>query len=93
MLPEDLKAYRALEEEVLREREERVKRLRAVFDGAIRYWPMLDQHPEWSDEECVKFAMKWHAKAVEQFKAVGKMGWNWGIPYCRNDHTKANLGL
>jgi hypothetical protein len=86
------------------EREERVKRLRAVFDGAIRYFPMLEQHHEWSDDECIAFARRWHAVAVKQHAALVNLpkpedgddplnAWNHGIPYCRNDATKANLHL
>lgn len=83
--------------EATAERERRVPLLRAQFDGAIRYSEMLMDNPEWTDEECLAFARKWHAVAQKQFKERGPnrpdepSGWNNGIPYCRNDVTKANL--
>lgn len=72
--------------------EERIARLRAVFDGCIKYAPMLQDHGEqvadprqhWTDEQCVAFARKWHAKAIEQLRA-SREGWNHGIPYCYNN--------
>lgn len=73
------------------DRAERVPALRAVFDGAIRYNEMLMDHPDWTDEQCLAFAREWHAKTVAQAKANPE-AWNDGIPYCRNDITKANLG-
>lgn len=87
---------KAEREAVERERLERVDRLVAQFDGAIKYLPLLTDHPELIDEDCLAFARKWHAVAVERLK-VGIRGWdaahperlwNHGIPYCRNDHEK-----
>lgn len=78
------------------ERKRRVPLLVEQFDGAIKYEPMLTDHPKWTDDECLAFALKWHAVAVERL-AHGEKGWNpdapelrWnhGIPYCRNDHAK-----
>ena len=50
--------------------EERIARLVAQFDGAIKYAPMLQDHgvgtkKPWSDEQCLAFAREWHAKAIE----------------------------
>lgn len=61
----------------------RINRLISQFDGLIKYFPMLMDHPEWSDEQCIEFAKKHHEKALEQRK-VNLEGWNNGIPYCRN---------
>lgn len=55
----------------------------ARFDGVIKYTPMLQSNPDWTDDECVAFARKWHKVAQEQH-AVNPAGWNLGIPYCRN---------
>lgn len=67
--------------------EERIQRLVAQFDGAIKYTPMLADHPEWTDEQCLAFARKWHAVAIARLDA-GELHWNDNIPYCRNDPTK-----
>lgn len=67
--------------------EERIKRLVAQFDGAIKYAPMLKDHPDWTDEQCLELARKGHELAVERLKA-GDPLWNRSIPYCRNDPTK-----
>lgn len=61
----------------------RVARLVAAFNGQIKYTPMLMDHPDWSDEECLVFAREWHAVAVERY-ANGDARWNDRIPYCRN---------
>lgn len=61
----------------------RIDGLVAQFDGLIKYTPMLQDHPEWTDEECVAFARKEHARAVEQH-AQNPARWNDGVPYCRN---------
>lgn len=63
--------------------EERIAKLVAQFDGLIKYSPMLQDHPEWTDEQCIAFAKAQHAVAVTQRKA-NRDGWNTGIPYCRN---------
>lgn len=92
-----LSELRAQEKEQAAKRAERVAALRAQFEGAIRYNEMLIDHPDWTDEQCLDFARKWHAVAVTQFAERGPdkegapSGWNNRIPYCRNDHTKANL--
>jgi hypothetical protein len=56
------------------------------FDGAIKYTPMLKDHPEWTKEQCLAFAHKWHAVAVERLRKSA-VGWNDGVPYCRNNPT------
>lgn len=61
----------------------RVPALVAAFNGQIKYLPMLLDHPEWTDEECIAFARKWDAEAVKRYKA-NRDGWNNGVPYCRN---------
>ena len=63
--------------------QERIDLLVVQFNGAIKYAPMLQDHPQWTDEECIAFARKWHAVASERH-AKGDPGWNNGIPYCRN---------
>lgn len=65
------------------ELEIRVGRLVARFDGLIKYRPMLQDHPEWTDDECVAFASAQHLRALEQHR-VSPATWNNGIPYCRN---------
>jgi hypothetical protein len=65
----------------------RIKKLVGSLDGAIKYAPMIADHPKWSDAECVAFARKWHDVAVARLKS-GDPRWNNGIPYCRNDSTK-----
>lgn len=63
--------------------QKRVEALIAQFNGAIKYTPMLADHPDWTDEQCLAFARKWHAVAVKQRGAL-RGTWNAGIPYCRN---------
>lgn len=63
--------------------EKRIAALVARFDGLIKYRPMLQDHPEWSDDECVAFAQEQHAQAVRQ-RAPDPARWNDGVPYCRN---------
>lgn len=70
----------------------RVPALRAIFDGAIRYNEMLIDNPDWTDEQCLDFAREWHAKALEQWR-TNPVAWNEGIPYGRNDVTKAGFSL
>lgn len=83
-------------------RDDRIKSLVDRFSGAIKYSPMLKDHPEWSDEECLTFARKWHAVAIAQLKEAMRRdkageghwhnqvpGWNNKIPYCRNLPTLA----
>ena len=53
------------------------------FNGAIKYTPMVKDHPDWTHEQCIAFAMKWHALAEQRYRA-GDAKWNNGIPYCRN---------
>lgn len=62
----------------------------AEFDGAIKYGPMLNDHPDWTNEQCIAFARKWHAIAIERLRD-GEAQWNEGIPYCRNEPTDAML--
>lgn len=62
---------------------ERIDTLVARFDGLIKYAPMLQDHPDWSDDECIAFAQAQHARAVAQY-AVDPATWNNGVPYCRN---------
>lgn len=62
---------------------ERIEQLVAQFNGAIKYAPMLADHPEWTDEQCLAFARKWDAVARERH-AAGDPKWNNGIQYCRN---------
>lgn len=77
--------------------EERIARLVARLDGAIKYAPMLKDHPDWSDDECIAFAEFNHARAIAGLRRaleLEKAGygtwdrqiprWNEGIPYCRN---------
>lgn len=68
----------------------RVPALVKAFDGAIKYAPMLKDHPDWSDKDCVAFARKWHAVAIERLRAKDP-AWNNGIPYSRNIPTPAML--
>lgn len=72
---------RAAKIEALRKRVD--ENLVPKFNGAIKYLPMLMDHPDWSDDECIAFARKWHAVAKELHDA-GDPRWNEGIPYCRN---------
>lgn len=70
------------------------------FNGAIKYTPMLQDHPDWTKEECLAFARKWHDVAIERLKEAlkeeketgiswgsHKKRWNDKIPYCRNQPT------
>lgn len=66
----------------------RIPALVARFNGQIKYLPMVLDHPEWSDDECVAFAQKWDAEAIKRYKA-SRDGWNNGIPYCRNVYKGA----
>lgn len=62
---------------------DRIALLVAQFDGLIKYAPMLQDHPDWSDEQCIAFAREQHARALAQ-RAANPAQWNSGIPYCRN---------
>lgn len=62
---------------------DRIAKLVARFDGLIKYTPMIQDHPDWSDDECIAFAREMHTRAVAQY-AVDRATWNSGIPYCRN---------
>ena len=62
----------------------RVPALVAVFNGQIKYLPMLLDHPDWTDEECIAFARKWDAEALKQRKSGDPAKWNASIPYARN---------
>lgn len=62
---------------------ERINRLVAQFNGAIKYTPMLSDNPQWSDDVCLEFARNWHAVAESRYRK-GYAQWNAGIPYCRN---------
>lgn len=62
----------------------RIERLVAQFNGQIKYVPMLMDHPDWTDDQCIEFAKKWDAVAVERYHAGGDLPWNDRIPYCRN---------
>lgn len=80
--------------------QDRINKLVAEFNGAIKYTPMLKDHPDWTDAECLAFAKKWHQVAIEQLRAalqrdaegggnwhnppLGQKVWNDRIPYCRN---------
>lgn len=70
----------------------RVEGLVARFNGAIKYLPLVTDHPELSDEDLVAFARRWHAVAIEGLRKHGPDGpWNNGIPYGRNIPTAAML--
>lgn len=76
--------------------QERIDRLVAQFNGAIKYTPMLQDHPDWTDEQCLAFARKWHAVVIDRLRPRGALRqsdplWNNGIPYCRNIPTQAML--
>ena len=63
----------------------RVPALVARLNGQIKYLPMLLDHPEWTDDECIAFAQKWDAEAKKRYAAKATRDrWNEGIPYCRN---------
>jgi hypothetical protein len=68
---------------------ERIDWLVAEFNGAIKYAPMLQDHPDWTDVECLAFARKWHSVAEERYRK-GNPAWNNGIPYCRNIWKEAH---
>lgn len=71
-----------------------------TFNGAIKYAPMLQDHPDWTDDQCLEFARKWHEVAILQLRKafeydragegnwhnppLGWKAWNDRIPYCRN---------
>ena len=63
--------------------EDRISVLVARFDGLIKYAPMLQDHPGWSDDECIEFAKIQHVRALRQ-RAETPDEWNSGVPYCRN---------
>lgn len=83
---------------------QRIDRLVAQFNGAIKYAPMLQDHPEWTDEQCLAFAREWHAKAMEGLRRAVRIEqagwepverqhprWNNKIPYVRNLPTPEML--
>lgn len=57
--------------------DDRVARLMKQFNGNVKYKPMLQDHPKWTDEECVAFAKRWDAIARQQRNTTH-------IPYGRN---------
>lgn len=72
----------------------------AEFNGAIKYKPMLADHPHWTHDQCIAEAHRFHALAIlglrrawviEKETRVSWMSqspiWNDGIPYCRNQPT------
>ena len=63
--------------------DKRISLLVKQFNGCIKYAPMIKDHPDWTDDECVAFARQAHDKAKAQL-AIDPSGWNNGIPYCRN---------
>lgn len=68
---------------------ERVEYLVSQFNGLIKYYPMLQDHPDWTNEQCLAFARKHHALAKARLDAdPNDPQWNDRIPYCRNDPTK-----
>lgn len=79
----------------------RVPALVAHFGGAIKYLPMLLDHPDWTDEDCVVFARTLHAQAIAQLRergasmdgglGGGRQKWNASIAYCRNAPTATML--
>lgn len=62
---------------------DRIDGLVKQFNGVIKYTPMLQDHPDWADKECVAFARYWDAIARQRHAAKDPR-WNNGIPYCRN---------
>lgn len=77
--------------------ESRIQSLIADFNGAIKYRPMLTDHLDWSNQEALDFAHKWHLVAIAQLKEAFRRDragegnwhnqvpcWNNKIPYCRN---------
>lgn len=69
-----------------------IEELIQEFNGAIKYTPMLKDHPDWTKAQCVAFAKLHHASAIAGLREFGKDGpWNNGIPYCRNIPTVAML--
>jgi len=72
--------------------QDRINALIARFDGAIKYTPMLTDHPDWTDDQCEAFAREHHASAIlGLIRLKGAPGWNNGIPYCRNLPTEKML--
>lgn len=63
--------------------DDRINRLVSQFNGMIKYFPMIQDHPDWTDDQCIEFAKKWHAVAIEKYNK-NSVGWNSGVPYCRN---------
>jgi hypothetical protein len=79
----------------------------AEFNGAIKYAPMIIDHPDWTKDDCLKFARENHAKAIAQLREafardragngnwhnppVGARSWHDRIPYCRNLPTLAMI--
>jgi len=81
-----------------------IEELVGAFNGAIKYTPMLKDHPDWSKEQCLAFARQWHAEAINGLRLSLRLEreghgrwdvvfprWNDGIPYCRNIATAAML--
>jgi hypothetical protein len=70
--------------------QDRIDRLVAALNGAIKYRPMLQDNPDWTDEQCLAFARQHHATAIARLRAEDPL-WNAGIPYCRNVPTPAMI--
>lgn len=76
----------------------------AEFNGAIKYAPMLQDHPDWTKEQCLVCAREGHAKAITGLRKALQMQaegwgrwevqvprWNNKIAYCRNIPTVVML--
>ena len=61
----------------------RIDKLVSEFDGLIKYTPMIQDHPKWTDEQCIAFAKEQHEKALTQY-AKDPGSWNYGVAYARN---------
>ena len=75
---------------------EHIENLVKEFNGAIKYTPMLKDHPDWTHEQCIQFAKKWHVVAIEGLRLGHSVNyklkpWNEGILYCRNVPTQSML--
>lgn len=59
----------------------RVAKLVSQFDGAIKYEPMIKDHQDWSDDQCLELARRWHAVAIVQLREA-----------MQNDRDRAVIG-
>lgn len=62
----------------------------SIFNGAIKYAPMMQDHgpgstDPWDEAKCLAFAREWHAVAITQLRfALERQAQGWGKWNCQS---------